>query len=66
MHTPVRVGQMIRSTRLVFIVDTIHSYEMIRRSRQLAINVPTAGLVETIVAIGNSSGRAADTFEACG
>lgn len=39
-----------------------HSYEMIRRSRQCVINVPTVDLVDTAVAIGNCSGDDTDKF----
>jgi flavin reductase (DIM6/NTAB) family NADH-FMN oxidoreductase RutF len=43
-----------------------HSFEMIRRSRQCVINVPTADLAATVVKIGNSSGRDIDKFAAFG
>ena len=39
-----------------------HSFEMIRKSRQCVINVPTTGLAETVVKIGNCSGREVDKF----
>jgi flavin reductase (DIM6/NTAB) family NADH-FMN oxidoreductase RutF len=39
-----------------------HSYGMIRQSRQCVINVPTVDLIDTIVAIGNSSGSEIDKF----
>jgi flavin reductase (DIM6/NTAB) family NADH-FMN oxidoreductase RutF len=39
-----------------------HSFEMIRRSRQCVINVPTEDLAATVVKIGNSSGRDIDKF----
>ena len=39
-----------------------HSFEMIRRSRECVINVPTADLGATVVGIGNSSGRDTDKF----
>jgi flavin reductase (DIM6/NTAB) family NADH-FMN oxidoreductase RutF len=39
-----------------------HSFEMIRRSRQCVINLPTADLAATVVKIGNSSGRDIDKF----
>jgi flavin reductase (DIM6/NTAB) family NADH-FMN oxidoreductase RutF len=34
-----------------------HSFELIRNSRQCVINIPTADLAETVVRIGNTSGR---------
>ena len=43
-----------------------HSFEMIRRSRECVINVPTVDLAPTVVRIGNSSGRTVDKFEAFG
>jgi flavin reductase (DIM6/NTAB) family NADH-FMN oxidoreductase RutF len=43
-----------------------HSFEMIRRSRQCAINVPTVDLAATVVKIGNSSGRDIDKFSEFG
>ncbi|WP_437611143.1 flavin reductase family protein [Sorangium sp. So ce834] len=43
-----------------------HSFELIRRSKECAINVPTAELAETVVGIGNCSGRDTDKFSAFG
>ncbi|XQR91387.1 flavin reductase family protein [Stutzerimonas urumqiensis] len=43
-----------------------HSYELIRRSRECVINVPTVDLVDQVVAVGNTSGRLVNKFEACG
>jgi flavin reductase (DIM6/NTAB) family NADH-FMN oxidoreductase RutF len=39
-----------------------HSFEMIRKSRQCVINIPTVELARTVVGIGNSSGRQIDKF----
>ena len=39
-----------------------HSFEMIRRSRQCVINIPTEDLAAKVVKIGNSSGRDTDKF----
>jgi flavin reductase (DIM6/NTAB) family NADH-FMN oxidoreductase RutF len=39
-----------------------HSFELIRRSRQCVINLPTVDLAATVVKIGNSSGRDIDKF----
>lgn len=46
-----------------YIWEQNHSFELVRRSRQCVINLPTADLVDTVVAIGNCSGAdlAADT-----
>jgi flavin reductase (DIM6/NTAB) family NADH-FMN oxidoreductase RutF len=41
-----------------------HSFEMIRKSRQCAINIPTEDIAATVVKIGNSSGRDIDKFDA--
>jgi flavin reductase (DIM6/NTAB) family NADH-FMN oxidoreductase RutF len=43
-----------------------HSFEMIRRSRQCVINVPTVDLAAAVVKIGNSSGRDIDKFSEFG
>ncbi len=56
--TPSLVGCIISSSN--------HSFEMIRRSRECVINVPTADLAEAVVRIGNSSGRDLDKFAAFG
>jgi flavin reductase (DIM6/NTAB) family NADH-FMN oxidoreductase RutF len=45
-----------------YIWDANHSFELIRRSRQCVINVPTVELAPTVVKIGNSSGRDIDKF----
>lgn len=39
-----------------------HSFDLIRRSRQCVINLPTADLVDTVVGIGNTSGADLDKF----
>lgn len=39
-----------------------HSFELVRRSKQCVINLPTAELLDTVVAIGNSSGAQIDKF----
>lgn len=43
-----------------------HSFELIRRSRQCVVNLPTLDLVDTVVGIGNCSGAEVDKFEAFG
>jgi flavin reductase (DIM6/NTAB) family NADH-FMN oxidoreductase RutF len=39
-----------------------HSREMIRRSRECVINIPSSDLAETVVDIGNCSGAEVDKF----
>ena len=41
-----------------------HSFELVRRSRQCVVNLPTVDLAATVVKIGNSSGRDIDKFGA--
>lgn len=43
-----------------------HSFEMVRRSRECVINVPTTALTDQVVAVGNSSGAEIDKFAAFG
>jgi len=43
-----------------------HSFELARRSRECVVNLPTVEIVDTVVRIGNSSGREIDKFEAFG
>jgi hypothetical protein len=38
------------------------SFELVRRSRQCMINVPTAAPIDKIVGIGNTSGASIDKF----
>jgi flavin reductase (DIM6/NTAB) family NADH-FMN oxidoreductase RutF len=45
-----------------FIWDQNHSFEMIRKSRECVINVPTVDLAPTVVKIGNTSGADIDKF----
>ena len=45
-----------------FIWDQNASFEMIRRSKECVINVPTVDLAATVVRIGNSSGSELDKF----
>lgn len=39
-----------------------HSHDLIRRSQQCVINIPTVDIAETVVKIGNTSGRDIDKF----
>jgi len=39
-----------------------HSHDLIRDSRQCVINLPTVDMAETVVKIGNTSGRDIDKF----
>ena len=39
-----------------------HSFEMIRRSKQCVINIPTEDLASKVVKVGNTSGRDIDKF----
>lgn len=43
-----------------------HSFEMIRRSRECVMNIPTVDLVDKVVAVGNCSGEKVDKFEKLG
>ncbi len=43
-----------------------HSFELIRRSGECVINVPTADMIETVVGIGNCTGGEVDKFEKFG
>ena len=45
-----------------YIWDESHSYQMLRRSKECVINIPTADLADEVVGIGNSSGRDLDKF----
>lgn len=39
-----------------------YSYDLIRKSRECVINIPTADMVKTIVGIGNTTGADTDKF----
>lgn len=43
-----------------------HSFEMIRRSGECVINLPTTALTDEVVGIGNTRGDAIDKFERFG
>ncbi|MBV8838567.1 MAG: flavin reductase family protein [Alphaproteobacteria bacterium] len=43
-----------------------HSFELIRKSRACIFNVPTVDIAETVVRIGNTSGRNIDKFKEFG
>lgn len=49
-----------------YIWDENHSFEMIRRSRQCVINVPTTDLIHEAIGIGNCSGADVDKFQEFG
>lgn len=52
--TPSLVGCMISAGN--------YSFELIRRSRECVLNLPTLDMLDTVVAIGNNSGRDRDKF----
>jgi flavin reductase (DIM6/NTAB) family NADH-FMN oxidoreductase RutF len=56
--TPSLVGCVISSGN--------YSHEMIRKSRECVINVPTTALTDTVVRIGNTSGADIDKFREFG
>jgi len=56
--TPSLVGCMIAGGN--------HSFEMIRRSGECVINLPTTALTDQVVGIGNCSGADVDKFEKFG
>lgn len=39
-----------------------HSFDLIRRSRECVLNIPSAEMVDTVVAVGNSTGAEIDKF----
>lgn len=43
-----------------------HSFELIRKSRECVINLPTVTLIDEVVGIGNCSGKEGDKFERFG
>jgi len=45
-----------------YIWSNNHSYEMVRRSRECVINIPTEDLIRTVIGIGNTSGADIDKF----
>jgi flavin reductase (DIM6/NTAB) family NADH-FMN oxidoreductase RutF len=49
-----------------YIWDSNHSFEMMRRSRQCVINLPTTDLINQAVGIGNCSGKKVDKFKEFG
>jgi flavin reductase (DIM6/NTAB) family NADH-FMN oxidoreductase RutF len=44
------------------IASSNHSFEMIRRSRQCVINIPTIDLAHKVIKIGNTDGDKIDKF----
>jgi flavin reductase (DIM6/NTAB) family NADH-FMN oxidoreductase RutF len=56
--TPSLVGCVISSVN--------HSFDLIRKSRQCVINVPTTALTDVVVGVGNTSGAEIDKFEQFG
>lgn len=51
------------STIGCYIWDQNHSFEMIRRSKECVINVPTHDIIRKVIAIGNSTGSEVDKFK---
>lgn len=49
-----------------YIWDENYSHELIKKSKECVINVPTVDLATTVVKIGNCSGRGEDKFKKFG
>jgi len=49
-----------------YIWDGNHSFEMLRRSKECVINIPTTELVNEVVGVGNCSGSNIDKFKKFG
>ena len=45
-----------------YITDGNHSFEMIRKSRECVINIPTYDLLKQAIGVGNTSGAEIDKF----
>ncbi|HEX4144966.1 MAG TPA: flavin reductase family protein [Pirellulales bacterium] len=56
--TPAHVG--------CYIWDQNHSFELIRRSKQCVINVPTYDLIDQVIGIGNCHGPEVNKFQKFG
>ncbi|WP_409269155.1 flavin reductase family protein [Massilia sp. BHUDP2] len=48
------------------IASSNHSFEMVRKSRECVINLPTMALLDAVVGIGTTSGSEVDKFERFG
>ena len=46
-----------------YIWDQNHSREMVRKSKECVINIPTYDLIRKVIAIGNSTGSEIDKFK---
>ncbi|MCU0842436.1 MAG: flavin reductase family protein [Thiobacillaceae bacterium] len=55
---PPRVG--------IVLSDRDYSHGLLKASRECSLNIPTAELIDQVVAVGNCSGRDTDKFRACG
>jgi flavin reductase (DIM6/NTAB) family NADH-FMN oxidoreductase RutF len=49
-----------------FITAANHSYELIRKSKECVINIPTVDLADQVVGIGNTTGAEINKFEEFG
>lgn len=49
-----------------FITSGNHSFEMIKKSGECVINIPTVDLIDKVIDIGNSTGADIDKFEKFG
>ena len=56
--TPALVGCVI--------AESNHSFELVRKSRECVINLPTVDMAKTVVDIGNTTGAEIDKFDTFG
>jgi flavin reductase (DIM6/NTAB) family NADH-FMN oxidoreductase RutF len=49
---------------VAFVMDeNSHSFEMLKKTKECVINIPTVELIKTVVAVGRCSGSEVDKFE---
>jgi flavin reductase (DIM6/NTAB) family NADH-FMN oxidoreductase RutF len=49
-----------------YIWDQNHSFQLIRRSKECVINIPTLDLVDAVIGVGNTHGPTVDKFDEFG
>src|SRR3954470_2882698 len=49
-----------------YICDQNHSRELVRKSKECVINLPTFDLIDAVIGVGNSHGPEVDKFEVFG
>jgi flavin reductase (DIM6/NTAB) family NADH-FMN oxidoreductase RutF len=59
-------GDGVHASLVGYVIAGNHSFDLMRKSRECAINLPTTALIDMVVEVGNATGAEIDRFDRFG